>query len=379
MALIPPDLYGTLGNAIDSALQPFTRGLGRSIGNLNALSGTYANRDNILTLPDLFTAHARQMLVHPTGVRLSSDQENLIAAIRYTLTVELMQPDGDDNRRITERYHMVVTRRTVEELSYENRLHGYLRMQIENAVDALRQRFEDQYNPPLTFQESRRRVRYDDDRWRWQHSYLEILQNQQEGLHRQASDEMQQRFEAYMARPLTDFGQQAAGMQQLHIAAQERLADYARQAIITPGQWFAIPGRSRADTKSERRAQSMLRELIGAEQLEVYKSTGNLYVVGKRYNYIIRVNGMLIKIDKKPSIIPHLAKNNAQFLCISIARAGNYPPTDKVIALKLMLEAREKDVLKQANRFERYCLPPNIQAACMERTEKNGTANKVTV
>jgi len=93
--------------------------------------------------------------------------------------------------------------------------------------------------------------------------------------------------------------------------------------------------------KAEERAQELLGMIIGEEDLGVYKKTGNLYVKGKKYEYIIQKDGFILQLkkDRVVNLCCHLEKKNAM------------PLTDNVIAMKLRIENEEKDVLQLANEW----------------------------
>jgi len=93
--------------------------------------------------------------------------------------------------------------------------------------------------------------------------------------------------------------------------------------------------------KAEEKAQELLGMMIGGEDLDVYKKTGNLYVKGKKHEYIIQKDGYILQ----------LKKDRVVNLCCHLERKNSLPLTDNVIAMKLSLENDEKKVLGMANEW----------------------------
>ena len=86
-------------------------------------------------------------------------------------------------------------------------------------------------------------------------------------------------------------------------------------------------------------AQELLEDLIGESALTLYNETKRLVVKGRKYDYVIRKQGGVYKIEKGKVID----------LCIHLKRQYTYPETDNVIALKILIEADEREFLKTAN------------------------------
>lgn len=103
-------------------------------------------------------------------------------------------------------------------------------------------------------------------------------------------------------------------------------------------------------------ATELLGELIGEEQAAVYKETGRLFVKGRRHDYMLYKDGRVRRIEK----------NRIVDLCIHHKYTGErLPATDKVIGMKLAIEADQKGFDREANdqhSFPRSKLP---KAACM--------------
>ena len=83
----------------------------------------------------------------------------------------------------------------------------------------------------------------------------------------------------------------------------------------------------------------MLGELIGEEQLAVYKNTGRLLVAGKKHDYLVHKTGGVQRVEKGKIVD----------LCVHVQEKILLPPTDNVIGLAMHIKADEKDFNKVAN------------------------------
>lgn len=116
----------------------------------------------------------------------------------------------------------------------------------------------------------------------------------------------------------------------------------------------------RKQEAAEKKAQQLLMDLIGPEQLEVYKETGRLYVRGRQHDYILKRGGLVTQVGQDKVVD----------LCVHLAERSSFPETDNVVGLKLMLESEdERKVLKLAN-YHAYTERPRDKtelplAACM--------------
>lgn len=93
--------------------------------------------------------------------------------------------------------------------------------------------------------------------------------------------------------------------------------------------------------EAEDRALELLGDLIGDDQLEIYRETGRLLVHGKKHDWLIRKEGIIAKVEKD-KLVDH---------CVHLKRRSSFPPTDNVITLALRLKDDEKEVEKIANRM----------------------------
>lgn len=91
--------------------------------------------------------------------------------------------------------------------------------------------------------------------------------------------------------------------------------------------------------QAEEVAQVLLGELIGEEQLEVYKETGRIFVNGRKHSYLITKSGGVQRVEKGKTVD----------LCVHIQQRILLPPTDNVIGLAMHIKSDEKDFNKVAN------------------------------
>lgn len=111
-----------------------------------------------------------------------------------------------------------------------------------------------------------------------------------------------------------------------------------------------------ADEKAEERkaaenvALELLLEIIEEDEYARYKETGQLFVKGKRNDYVIKKDGGVYKIDKD-KVVDFIKKKEAdsKFICVHPKNRFKYPDTDNVITLKLWIENNEKKFLKIGN------------------------------
>lgn len=105
----------------------------------------------------------------------------------------------------------------------------------------------------------------------------------------------------------------------------------------------------------EKKANELMGLLIGKDELEVYRETGRVFVKGKNGLYMVKRGGGVSKIE---------GKNIIDF-CVHIERKHGCPPTDHAIALKMMLEENDMNVIKIANRIGIRQVDQLPIAACM--------------
>ena len=91
---------------------------------------------------------------------------------------------------------------------------------------------------------------------------------------------------------------------------------------------------------AEKKAQELLGDLIGDEQLEVYRKTGRVLVHGRNFDWIINREGYLNKIEKGKIVD----------ICAHVSRRSKYPDTDNVVAVMLSLWADDEYIDRVGNR-----------------------------
>lgn len=77
----------------------------------------------------------------------------------------------------------------------------------------------------------------------------------------------------------------------------------------------------------------------------MYRRTGRLRVSGSKYDYIIRKGRTMQRLEKD---------NKISNLCVHLEKQYDFPQTDNVIALLLMLQGDEDEVLRLANVLSTY-------------------------
>lgn len=92
---------------------------------------------------------------------------------------------------------------------------------------------------------------------------------------------------------------------------------------------------------AEETAKKLLLDLIGTEQMEVYKRTGRVFVKGREFDWLLITEGNLCKLKK-------ITKDKVYDLCIHID-ADLIPKTDQVIGYLLNAKFNEKHLEKTAN------------------------------
>jgi hypothetical protein len=107
---------------------------------------------------------------------------------------------------------------------------------------------------------------------------------------------------------------------------------------------------------AEEKALQLLLDLIGEDQLKIYKETGRLFVKGNKYDYIVQKSGFIKRVEK----------DKITDLCVHLDNRYKYPDTDNVVALKLALETDEDVILNKANNHGSSKRPEKLPiAACM--------------
>jgi hypothetical protein len=128
------------------------------------------------------------------------------------------------------------------------------------------------------------------------------------------------------------------------IAERERVAQERLQK--------AAEEKERKET-AEEVAQVLLGELIGGEELGLYKTTGRILVKGNEHDYLIYKTGKVQRVEKGKLID----------LCVYTQQRVTMPETDNVIGLALHIKTDEKDFNKTANASRPIPRPVNLPEA----------------
>ena len=160
-----------------------------------------------------------------------------------------------------------------------------------------------------------------------------------------------------------DQGQQARymlneqGLEEVRRENARRQAEYERARARQ--QANAEEHARRAAEETERKeaaedvAQVLLGEIIGEEQLAVYKETGRLLVRGSKHDYLVWKTGKVQRVEK----------NKIVDLCVYTKERIIMPATDNVIGLAMHIKADEKEFNKIANASRPVAKPKELALA----------------
>ena len=98
--------------------------------------------------------------------------------------------------------------------------------------------------------------------------------------------------------------------------------------------------------KAEEKAQELLLDLIGPEQMEVYKRTGRVFVKGRHYDWLLQTIGSRCYLKR-------IVKNKIHDLCIHMDNDA-IPKTDQVIGYLLHAKHNEEHLNYKANIVRAY-------------------------
>jgi hypothetical protein len=136
---------------------------------------------------------------------------------------------------------------------------------------------------------------------------------------------------------------------------EQKRAELAQSKLEREWHRYLAKELERERREAEQTAQELLAVLIGQDQLKVYQETGHLFVKGLKYDYIINKGGFVTKIEKDKIVD----------LCVHLENQYSFPETDNVIALKLMIDDNEDEILKIANHHYHHDRPAILPlAAC---------------
>lgn len=149
--------------------------------------------------------------------------------------------------------------------------------------------------------------------------------------------------------------------------AEQKRARLAQMSINA--EWRLIENAEREEERKERQkrldeerkiaednAQALLLDIIGEDQLKVYKRTGRVLVQGNKYQWLVTKNGKVQRITK----------TNVVDLCVAMQSRYSYPDTDNVIAMILAAKLDEEKFIKTANTVTRGSMNNTTKALMKE-------------
>lgn len=260
--------------------------------------------------------------------------------------IKTRDPDGHQMRRqVSDEYLCDIASRVTPQ-DMQDRLHHMARHQQQEHQMACNERRREEYRRGAV---QRERLRTDPS-----YMFLEEPQemdmnviNEMQGQLRARERELRQQMNESIER-MAGIGEYQMGIdrtaeerqqvaRQQYIAWQRVQADAQRNDVEQESNAYAKMVERRK--KAEERAQELLGQLIGGNELEVYKRTGKLFVKGNHGDYILQKDGF----------IKHLKGGRVLDICCHLKDKDKMPATDNVIAMKMRLENDEKTVLEMAN------------------------------
>lgn len=146
---------------------------------------------------------------------------------------------------------------------------------------------------------------------------------------------------------------QPAGRGRVHATPVAHQGRIIRPSVNQPERYRKLEEERK---KAALKARDLLMDLIGEDQMKLYEETGRLYVKGNKFDYVVRRRGGVEKI----------AKDKVSDLCVHLSNKYKFPDEDNVVALKMMLEGDEDEILRLANESYIRDRPSALgRAACM--------------
>jgi hypothetical protein len=87
-------------------------------------------------------------------------------------------------------------------------------------------------------------------------------------------------------------------------------------------------------------AEELLEELIGEEEMAVFRQTGRLLVKGHKHDYLLHRSGKVQRVEKDKIVD----------LCVHLQNRYSYVDVDNVIALKCAIDGNEESFNREAHR-----------------------------
>jgi hypothetical protein len=96
-------------------------------------------------------------------------------------------------------------------------------------------------------------------------------------------------------------------------------------------------------SEAEKKALDLVQDVIGPEQLEVYKKTGRVFVKGVKFDWLICKNGTSVTVKQ-------VTKDKVQDLCVHLVAEHGIPANDKVAGMILHAKFNGEYLNKRANK-----------------------------
>jgi len=116
--------------------------------------------------------------------------------------------------------------------------------------------------------------------------------------------------------------------------------------------------KARVET-ADRRALELLKDIIGPEEMQVFKETGRLLVKGEKFDW------MITQRDHGGVSVQRIKKGKMADLCVHLKQGHEYPKVDHVVTYALRAKLAEKHLNKEANVTREYDVAELPKAACM--------------
>jgi len=121
---------------------------------------------------------------------------------------------------------------------------------------------------------------------------------------------------------------------------EQRRAEKAQMEINEQWSDYQYEEMKREKEEAEDLALELLSDIIGEDQMLIYKETGRIVVHGQKHDWLLRKGRTIVKLEGDKAI----------GYCVHLRDRQSYPETDNIIALALHLKTNEERLEKTANR-----------------------------
>lgn len=104
--------------------------------------------------------------------------------------------------------------------------------------------------------------------------------------------------------------------------------------------------------RAEKKAQELLEDLLGHDQMEIYRRTGRILVHGKKFDWLLSKDGKIKKIEQGKLVD----------LCVGVTE-HSIPESDKVVTFLLHAKISDEYLNEEANRMRSYPIDEIPEAA----------------